>query len=66
MILENNGVKQFGKIGEDFDENKHLSVENVKTENKKDDGKISEVIQSGYKMGEKILREAKVKVFVAG
>jgi molecular chaperone GrpE len=64
VILENNGVEQFGEVGEIFDENKHLSMKNIETEKKDEDGKISEVIQKGYKMGDKILREAKVKVFV--
>lgn len=64
IILENNGVEQFGEVGEDFDEKKHLSVENIETGNENEDGKISEVIQKGYKMGDKILREAKVKVFI--
>jgi molecular chaperone GrpE (heat shock protein) len=62
--LENNGVDQFGEVGDVFDEKKHLSVENTDTLEQGQDGKVSEVLQKGYKMGEKVLREGKVKVFV--
>ena len=64
VILENNNVEQFGEVGEDFDESKFLSVENIETNKEAQDGKISEVIQKGYKMSHRILREGKVKVFV--
>lgn len=63
-VLENNGVDQFGEVGDVFDEKKHLSVENTDTLEQGQDGKVSEVLQKGYKMGEKVLREGKVKVFV--
>ena len=62
-MLENNGVLQFGNEAENFDEKLHLSVENINTEDEKKDGKIAQVMQKGYKNGDKILREAKVKVF---
>ncbi len=64
-VLENNGVVQFGEVGDDFNEALHLSVENIKTDDKEKDGKIAAVIQKGYKSGDKILREAKVKTFKA-
>lgn len=63
-ILENNGVEQFGTVGEVFDELKHLSVENIISEEENDEGKVSEVIQKGYKTKDRILREAKVKTFI--
>jgi molecular chaperone GrpE len=62
-VLEENGVKQINpKSGEDFDINKHNSVEVEKVENKNDSGKIFSVIQKGYSLNDKVLREAKVKV----
>ncbi len=63
-VLENNGVKQYAKILDNFDEKIHHSVKNIKTKEKKNIGKIAEIVQSGYMLGDKIIREAKVKVFV--
>ena len=63
QILENNGVSQFGSEGDDFDENLYTSIETVETDDEKKDSKIATVIQKGYKMGDKIVREAKVKTY---
>ena len=56
--LESLGVEEIDAKG-DFDPRKHEAVEVVRgaTENK-----IVEVVEKGYKIGEKILRSAKVKV----
>ncbi len=62
-IFEEYGVKTFGKEGEDFDPNLHQSMQAIETEEKEKDHKISSVIQQGYKLGEKVLRPAKVNVF---
>ena len=66
QILENNGVEQIGEIGEKFDEKIHSAIENIPTEKKEKDQTIAEITQKGYKIGEKIIREAKVKVFEFG
>jgi molecular chaperone GrpE len=62
-IFEEYGVKTFGKEGEDFDPNLHQSMQAIETEEKEKDHKISSVIQQGYKLGEKVLRPAKVNVY---
>lgn len=62
-MLENNGVTQFGSEGDSFDESLHLSVENIPTETDTQDGTLATVVQKGYKSGDKIIREAKVKTF---
>ncbi len=62
-ILENEKIESFGSSGEIFDPKIHFSLEKIKSEKKEDSGKISDVIQKGYKKEEKILREAKVKIF---
>lgn len=64
IILENNGVQQFGLVGDDFDEIVHSSVENIKTTNGEDKNKISAVMQKGYKIKDRVIRSAKVKVFI--
>lgn len=62
-VLEKEGVKQYGKVGEIFNPELHESIELVETEDKEMDGKISQVLQSGYIIGESVLRVARVKVY---
>ncbi|MFO0743509.1 MAG: nucleotide exchange factor GrpE [Candidatus Paceibacterota bacterium] len=63
-VLENNGVEMFGSEGEAYNPNLHEAIEmiDLKDEEKDKDDKIISVIQKGYKIGEKILRPARVKV----
>lgn len=63
-VLANNGVVAFGKVGDEYDPNYYEAVENVPlvVEDKEKSGKIVNVLQKGYKLGEKILRPARVKV----
>jgi molecular chaperone GrpE len=62
-IFEEYGVKEVGKIGEDFDPNIHQSIDMTPTDKKEDNHKISEVIQKGYKLGDRVIRAARVNVF---
>lgn len=62
-IFEEYGVKSLGTVGEAFDPNLHESLHTVPTDKKEDDHKVAEVIQKGYKLGERILRPARVNVF---
>ncbi len=62
-IFEKEGIIQFGKVGEKFNPNLHESVEIIKTEEKEKDDVLAQVLQKGYKIGEVILRPARVKVF---
>ena len=59
-VLENEGVTQFGKVGDTFDPHLHESMEQVSVENEKDNDKIMKVLQNGYKMNDSILRPARV------
>lgn len=61
-VLEDEGVVQFGKVGDTFDPNLHESIEMVNVENESNNGKLTNILQSGYKMHENILRPARVKV----
>jgi molecular chaperone GrpE len=63
MIFEEYGVKEIGEVGEDFDPNIHQSIEMTPTDKKEDNHKISEVIQKGYKLGDRVIRVARVNVF---
>ncbi len=62
-IFEEYGVKSLGSVGDIFDPNLHESVELVSTDVLEKDHKIESIIQIGYKMKDKILRPAKVKVY---
>ncbi len=62
-IFEEYGVKEIGEVGENFDHNTHQSVEMTPTDKKEDNHKISLVIQKGYKLGDRVIRAARVNVF---
>lgn len=59
-ILRGLGVEPFGKVGEPFDPNLHEAIGYEDGEG--DEEMISEVLQSGYKLGQKVIRHAMVKV----
>lgn len=61
-ILESNGLKKINPLGEDFDHNRDEAIDTIKVSEKEKDGKVLEVTASGYKIGETIIRPAKVKV----
>lgn len=60
-ILREEGIEKIETVGKDFDHNLHEAVGSEKDETKKDDQIIREV-EAGYKMGEKIIKPAKVIV----
>ena len=55
------GIEEFGKVGENFDPNIHNAIMNV-TDETLGENVIAEVLQKGYKRGDKIIRFAMVKV----
>ena len=59
-VLENEGVTQFGKVGDTFDPHLHESMEQVTTDNEGDNDKIMKVLQNGYKMNDSVLRPERV------
>ncbi|HAS80497.1 MAG: Protein GrpE [Candidatus Nomurabacteria bacterium GW2011_GWE1_32_28] len=62
-VFEEYDVKEIGMVGENFDPNIHQSIDMTKTEKKEDNHKVSEVIQKGYKLGDRVIRAARVNVF---
>jgi len=62
-VFEEYGVKSIGEVGEPFDPNIHESIEAVETDKKELDHTIALVIQKGYKLGDRVLRPARVNVF---
>jgi molecular chaperone GrpE len=61
-ILEKFKIDKINTVGAKFDPNLHQAMFEVEGEKEKE-GKISEVIQDGYKIGERLLRPAMVGVF---
>lgn len=61
-VLQNQGVKKIGVVGEKFDPNLHESLELVQVSDKMQDDTVMEVIQNGYELSGRVIRPAKVKV----
>ncbi len=62
-IFEEYGVKPIGETGEIFNPNVHQSMELISTDKKEFDHTISHVIQKGYKLGERVIRPARVNIY---
>ena len=60
-VFKNYGVETFGEPGDQFDPNIHNAVMHVDDESL-EANTVAEVFQKGYKINEKILRPAMVKV----
>jgi len=60
-FLKNQGIEEIKCLGEKFDPNFQEIVEEVETKNK-ESGIVIEEIQKGYKINDRLLRPAKVKV----
>lgn len=56
--LSSEGVTEIEAAGQAFDPQLHEAVEKVSGE----EDKVMEVVEKGYKLGEKVIRPAKVKV----
>jgi len=62
-VLENQGISPIDQVGVEFDPNLHEPFEMKETDNQSDDHKIAQVIQKGYKLGDKVIRPARVVVW---
>lgn len=62
-VLKKRGLEEIKALGEKFDPMFHEAVGTI-TDNSKEDGIVAEVVQKGYRLHERILRPAKVKVSV--
>lgn len=61
-ILEKNGIMEINPIEKPFDHREQMSVEMVATHDKKLHETVVEVVQKGYKLYDKVIRPAQVKV----
>jgi molecular chaperone GrpE len=62
-IFEEYGVKGVGEVGDTFDPNVYESIDVVETDKKEMDHKVATVIQKGYKLGDRVVRPARVNVY---
>lgn len=62
-IFEEYGVKAIGEEGESFDPNIHQSIDVVEIDKKELEHKVASVIQKGYKLGDRVIRAARVNVY---
>ena len=61
-VLETNSVSQINPLNEEFNPEFHISIESVNVDEKSFENIIVEVVQKGYFLNGKVIREAKVKV----
>jgi molecular chaperone GrpE len=61
-VLAQHGLSVVNPLGEKFDHNRDEAIETVPVENPDDGDKILEVVNSGYKLHDKLIRAPKVKV----
>ncbi len=61
--LNSEGLKSFGEVGDDFNPEEHecMSVEDAG--NKRDDNRIKQVLQKGYRIKDELVRPAKVIIY---
>ena len=60
-ILVKNGAEKFGEVGEEFDPNIHNAVMHVDDESL-GENVIADVFNKGYRLGDRIIRHAVVRV----
>ncbi len=56
--LSSEGVTEIGTVGDAFNPEHHEAIEKVAGE----EGKVMQVLEKGYKLGDKVIRPAKVKI----
>ena len=61
-VLAGKGVEQIKTIGEEFDPKYHDAMGQVEVDDESQNNKVLEEITAGYKIGEKVIRAARVKV----
>lgn len=61
-VFNNRNIESFSPLNEKFNQDEHNSIELIETDDKKKDHVVLEVVQKGYKIGDKVVRPATVKV----
>ncbi len=62
-VLKNNGlIATEAKIGDEFDAEIHEAISQISAPSEKEKGKIIDIIETGYQLGDRIIRYPKVVV----
>lgn len=61
--LSDSSIERINEVGVLFDPTIHQAMETIITEDATQDRKIEKIIQVGYKMGDRVIRPARVNVF---
>ncbi|MFA6386301.1 MAG: nucleotide exchange factor GrpE [Candidatus Paceibacterota bacterium] len=61
--LEKSGIEKIYEIEVSFDPSIHQSISVVATDDEEKDHTVAKVLQIGYKIGERVIRPAKVTIF---
>ncbi len=61
--FEANNISVINTAGVPFDHNLHEAIETITTDNEQQDHTVASIIQSGYKIGERVIRPARVNVY---
>tara|TARA_S200000501_G_scaffold357960_1_gene382194 strand:- start:3 stop:515 length:513 start_codon:yes stop_codon:yes gene_type:complete len=62
-VLKNNGlIPTKAKIGDEFDAEMHEAISQIPAPSEKEKGKIIDIIETGYQLGDRIIRYPKVVV----
>lgn len=61
--LSDSGIEPINTVGAVFDPNLHESIESIPTDDKSKDHTVEKILQAGYKMGERVIRPARVTVY---
>jgi molecular chaperone GrpE len=62
-VLESRGLVEIGVVGEHIDPRIHVAIETIPTDDTHKEDTVSEVIQKGYRLHNKVIRPARVKVW---
>jgi molecular chaperone GrpE len=61
--LADSGIEKIDQVGVKFDPNLHHSISAVPTEKEEQDHTVESVIQVGYKIGDRVVRPARVNIY---
>lgn len=61
--LNKSDIEKINQVDILFDPNIHQSIEKIKTDDKEKDHFVESILQVGYKVGNRIIRPAKVRIF---
>lgn len=61
-VLKHRGLSVVDPLGQSFDPREHHAVGSILTDNPKEDHVVLEVVKKGYKLGDKVIKPAEVRI----